>query len=171
MAGCLLLAACQTAPVHLTLAHSPDEHPGALASRSCRINLLPVKDSRSNRQTLGVAGNVPVLAEDVTGWVYKGVASGLRQAGHQLVATGDKQDMQVTINLAYLRSLPLRLHATVSLDVSLSRAGQVIYIHTFRAVGEKNNWANGDGEIMEVLNIALNKAVTDMAINIGTVCR
>ena len=171
LAACLLLTACQTAPVRLTLANSQHDHPGALATRTCRINLLPVKDSRSNQQTLGVAGNVPVLADDVSQWVYRGLVSGLTQAGHQVVDAAKGQDLQVAIKLAYLRSLPLRLHATVSIDVGMARTGKTRYTQTFRAVGEKNNWANGDGEIMEVLNIALNNAVADMAADIGRACR
>lgn len=166
----LLMAGCQTAPVNLNLLHTHNIPDNFHRNTQCDIKLLAIKDVRSNRETLGVAGGAPVLAKNVAEWVRQGVMSGLSQRGYNVSAQQSNLSMQVNVKLAYLRPLPLRLHATVALEVFLKQHEKQIYHHTFRAIGDKNNWANGEGEIMEVLNVALNNVVVDMAESIQPSC-
>ena len=168
--GSMLLSACQTAPINLKLSNATGNNAASETIAPCHIRLLKVVDKRSNKETLGEAAGVPVLASNVTGWVSEGVTSGLKHHGYKVSEQRGDLDMLVNIKLAYLRPLPLRLHATVSLEVQLKHSQKRMYRQTLRAIGDRTNWANGEGEIMEVLNIALNNVVTDLADDIQPAC-
>ena len=166
----LLVTGCQTAPVNLNLLHANNTPIGTKISQQCHIKILPVNDVRSNKETLGSAGGVPVLSNNVTGWVKQGMNSGLQQRGYQVSERTGDLSMQVNVKLAYMRPLPLRLYATVSLEVILHQKEKQLYQNIFRANGDSNNWANGEGEIMDVLNVALNNVVDDVATDIQPAC-
>jgi len=168
--GAMLLAGCQTAPINLTLSNAYDNSAASETSSPCYIRLQKVIDKRSNVETLGEAAGVPVLASNVTDWVSEGLTGGLKHHGYRVSKQRGDLDMLVNIKLAYLRPLPLRLHATVSLEVKLQHSQKQMYRKTLRAIGDRTNWANGEGEIMEVLNIALNKVVADLADDIQPAC-
>jgi len=166
----LFMLGCQTKPINLNLQHTQNIPSDFNRETQCDIKLLTIRDVRSNKETLGQAGNAPVLANNVSDWVYQGVHSGLERYGYNVSGKKGSMSLQVNIKLAYLRPLPLRLFATVSLEVFLHQNQKRLYHHTFRAIGDSNNWANGDGEVMDVLNTALNNAVADIAADIEPSC-
>lgn len=158
----------------------PATAPGARGA--CTLSLTKVEDLRVNKETLGgplfmlqtfnavPLGGASIVSGDGGKWMQGAIAS-LGKSGIQVVP-GDAAAAakgELGLRLAHAWSAGYNLNAHVVLMGSfVTSAGSVT--KRYHGFGTKLNMINGDGEFMQVLNMAMTDALKAYAEDAQTAC-
>jgi hypothetical protein len=176
----LLFGCASTEPIVLNLPYGnsvPERTDKTGDMPSCRIVIAAVKDERLNRETLGIAGGQPIVADHVSDWIALALGS-LSKSGYSVTSLSDDyarapNDVvaEVRIQRVYARTIVMTFEAVVTLTTKLSGPHNVVTERQYRGSSTKINWANGHWEITSILNEALADAMLRMSEDIGAICR
>lgn len=168
----ILLGGCASAdPIVVSLAEPAGWARPPLTSPPCRVVVAAVEDERTNRETVGAAGNRPLYADDVGPWVAHALrALATAPAG----PTGDTgpADLvtRVAIERVYARTVTSQLEGVVALRATFTSAGGATTERTYRGARTAMNWASTRAELTTLLNEALDAALARLALDAARLC-
>lgn len=176
----LVSASAQSATIDpLTVGYEADAFDTPPQSRNleCAISLKPAHDMRVNKETFGATylNFKPILSGPVTAWVDAGMKN-LAAFGAPLVPDNDPAGtaksitLQPSILYSYLWYGPIRINATVVINIDYTLPSGEKVQRIYRANGSKVNWAGTDGEHITTLNYALNGALAKIDQELRNLC-
>lgn len=174
----LALTACATSAVTLKPVFSP---PIAAAPRvepaACALRVLQIEDDRLDPGVLGQMGPREVLAPaDRQRWL-RSVIAGLGPAGVRVEFGARPQERQphiearITLQSAWVAALPDTKTSSVVLAVQYLSHGVPMKSAAYRGSVSEANWVNGSGEIQDMVDEAIQRALLQMAGDFRIVCR
>ena len=145
-------------------------------SGSCRVVIGAVKDERANRETLGLSGARPLVAEHVTEWIQSRLENLSRDAYTLQTAAVDNTPApsdvigEVGIGRIYARTLTMTFEAVVTITGRFRSGEDAVTERQYRGSSTKVNWMGGNWEIVGILNEALDMALSQMGEDLKTLC-
>jgi hypothetical protein len=158
--------------------------PGQLAESAnvqpvdCKLHFsLPV-DARRNKDTLGTTfRDNPIMSKGpMTEWLSSALGNmtrlGFAAVVSDAAAPQGQNGIQIatTLDKIYIWNHSLNLHSTMVVRAVMKKDNGPEIRKSYRVLSTKLNWANGDGEFMETMNLAANRLLLQMADDARSLC-
>lgn len=174
----LALCACATSPVVLAPVFNPPVAAGPpVEPAPCVLRVIQIMDDRLDPSVLGQMGPREVLAPaDRQRWL-RSVMAGLGPLGVRVEFDSRPQeparhiDARITLESAWVAALPDTKTSSVVLAAQYLSRGVPIKSVTYRGSASEVNWANGGGEIQNMVDGVIQQALVQMAGDFRALCR
>jgi hypothetical protein len=146
---------------------------------ACTVVVTAPKDIRKNKDTLGSTfRDNPILSnQSPTIWLET-VLLDLKGRGFQTVsgsAQGGPSSPRVAtisadLDKLYIWNHSMNLHATLVVRAKIQSSGGGKLEKTYRLNSTKLNWANTDGEFIETINLAADRLLEKLTVDLESAC-
>lgn len=165
----------------LEMTYSPGQlGEGALIQPStCKLQFNIPVDARRNRDTLGTTfRDNPIMSKGpMTIWLSSALGHmtrlGFSAAVSDAPISGGQNAIQIgtTLEKIYVWNHSMNLHSTMVVKAVMKKDNGPELRKSYRIISTKLNWANGDGEFMETMNLAANRLLEQMADDARALCK
>lgn len=140
-------------------------------SLDCNMEVSPLIDERQNKVTLGSKWVKPLLPNGLDTW-FVDAFKDLERAG---IKAGDSGKptvrMQPYLTRLYANSRGMNLHGIMALRLEYYQGDKKLDVARVRGYSTAANWANGDGEYVDVLNRAVHEVLPEIKASAAKVCQ
>lgn len=175
VACCTLLLSCAHKAEHVDMGNDrymvgKYEIKRLVRQLSKPININSVQDNRLDKRYLGKFNFSTVYGHNFSDWIQSRFAQ-LETLSLESPSEVNHIDLNVSIERAYIRTLPSSLGASVVFNVSyFCSKNELEKSALFRGDSTTVNWAFGHSEIMDVLNKSVTRAMDDMVLYLEEDC-
>lgn len=146
----------------------------------CKLHFALPVDARKNKDTLGTTfRDNPIMSKaPMTEWLGSALGNMTRlgfatTVGADAAAPASPNNIQIstTLEKIYIWNHSMNLHSTMVVKAIMKKDGGPEVRKNYRVISSKLNWANGDGEFMETMNLAANRLLEQMADDARALCK
>ncbi|HEX5182168.1 MAG TPA: hypothetical protein VFW19_03340 [Allosphingosinicella sp.] len=142
----------------------------------CPVHVMEIADARRSPEMIGMLGGKPVLApKDRAAWLLS-VIGALKGRGvaadfsNPAVETPGIINARIILQTAWINSVQVSLDESVVFKVEAKGIDGRTIDRFYRGSSSHMNWASGDGEIKNAINIAFSRALDAMAHDLAGLC-
>jgi hypothetical protein len=178
----LLSTACSTSPVLLSNEYTyiPDSGDNKILSENlgkvCQLNIVSIKDVRSNHKYLGNLGLRPVYVDDIIEWIKNWIRILEKDGYYVSFNQEDKEkkeksiDVEIELKKAYIRSIATTKSSSLVLGVRFFKGQNLLNELNYRGSDTCINWASSEEEINNSFNRSFSSILTQMRSDIESYC-
>lgn len=142
----------------------------------CGVHIVELVDARRSPEMIGMLGGKPVLApQDRTAWLIS-IISGLKGRGiavdfnNPTVESPETVNAHITLQTAWINPVQVSFDASVVFKVQAKGTDTRTIDQYYRGSASRTNWASGNGEVKNNVNIAFSRALDAMARDLVRLC-
>jgi hypothetical protein len=174
----LLFAADATPPAPLALKYDDiaRETKVVALSGTCPVHVVPARDDRQNKETIGASFGGALVTGDAAPWITESLGH-LKDFGFAVdtvngsTAPQSGVTVKTTLTRAYTWQIGLKLFSMVALKAEFSDRNGVLQEKYYRAHGDKTNMWGADAEYITTLNYGINNLLPAMAQDLLSLCK
>lgn len=165
----------------LEMTYAPGQLGGdaAIQPSGCALHFSRPADARKNKEALGTTfRDNPIMSKGpMTAWLADALGNMTRLGFAATVSDGAAPAAANTIQIAttldklYVWSHSMNLHSTLVVNATMKKDGGPEVQRHYRVISSKLNWANGNGEYIETMNLAANRLLEQMAEDARALCQ
>ncbi len=143
---------------------------------TCSVHVVPARDERQNKETIGASLRGALATGEAAPWVTDGLMH-LKDYGFAVdqvdgaAAPRDGVTVKTALTRAYTWQIGLKLFSMVALKAEFADRTGVLQEKYYRAHGDKSNIWGAEGEYVTTLNYGINNLLTAMAKDLVSLCK
>lgn len=164
----------------LEMTYSPGKlaEGGNIQPSNCKLHFAQPLDARKNKETLGTTfRDNPIMSKGpMTEWLG-GALGSMKILGFSTVVSDagapvspNTIHISTTLEKIFIWNHGMNLHSTMVVKAVMKKDSGPEVRKNYRVISNKLNWANGDGEFMETMNLAANRLLEQMGEDARTLC-
>lgn len=147
---------------------------------NCAVIIRPPNDIRLNKDTLGTTfrDNPIMSSHPATEWLQQVLLS-LKKLGMNASLETAESDtpppnailLSTDLSKMYIWNHGMNLHATLVVKAKIQNGTASELQQSYRVIGTKLNWVNGDSEFVTTFNLAASRLLQQIAADVQKECR
>ena len=167
------LAASASVPMKYEAAESASEKRILLAlkmvPRECQVEIADFSDNRHNKKTISNFFGKSLIGDGVDAWLGAAKSEYLNDIKTEY--SNLVLEAKPKLHRLYAYPESMNINGVVAIEIDYFVNGEFHESKHYRGFYGKTNWANGNGEYVTALNLALNHSMVKITEDLGKVCR